>query len=167
MAPTHRNNADRAPAVPTPLPLEVLGPPSDPQTFTVSTAPTSAFSQFPVLTTLKCLKVRCTTLIPALWKKRQGDLCEFGASLVYVVLGQPELCRENLSTKGTGGEGGWVNSVFATALSPMEVKSQTNIGDSPLSAQELALACHLSPPSCPLHWKCLMDSPAELIFLSE
>lgn len=52
-------------------------------------------------------------------------------------------------------------------LLPMKVKSQTKTGDSPLSAQELALAHSLSSPSCPLHWWYLMNSPAELIFLSE
>lgn len=38
-------------------------------------------------------------LISALGKQRQVDLSKFEASLVYQVLGQPELHRETLSQK--------------------------------------------------------------------
>ena len=40
-----------------------------------------------------------TPLIPALRKQRQTDFCDFEASLVYRVPGQPELHRETLSRK--------------------------------------------------------------------
>ena len=36
-------------------------------------------------------------LIPALGKQRQAEFCEFKASLVYIVPGQPSLCGEILS----------------------------------------------------------------------
>ena len=39
-------------------------------------------------------------LVPALWRQRQVDLCEFKTNLVYKVSsGQPELHRETLSQK--------------------------------------------------------------------
>jgi hypothetical protein len=38
-------------------------------------------------------------LIPVLWRQRQVDLCEFKASLVYRVPGQPRLHRGNPVSK--------------------------------------------------------------------